>query len=84
MKAADSVERRTSEYLEMLRQLRAGASGAPGPAALKLTTGADPLEQAALPRGAGVGWPPREAPGRRQPKRVRQRRGLRWNPRPNC
>ena len=57
-----NLERRTAEYVEMLRQLRVSAAGGAGPAAVELTAGSDPLEQEAfraaldlLAREAAVG-----------------------------
>ena len=43
----ERLERRTAEYVEMLRQLRVSAAGGAGPAAVELTAGSDPLEQEA-------------------------------------
>ena len=46
--ADDNLERRTAEYVEMLRQIQGSAAGGAGPAAMELTTGGDPHEQAAF------------------------------------
>ena len=44
-----NLERRTAEFVEMLRQLRGAAAGAvPFPAGATLTGGGDPLEQEAF------------------------------------
>ena len=47
MPNADALERRTAEFVEMLRQLR-GAAGGAVPAGATLTAGDDPLEQEAF------------------------------------
>ena len=47
MPNADALERRTAEYVEMLRQLRVAAAGAV-PAGVTLTAGSDPIEQEAF------------------------------------
>ena len=47
MPNAEDLERRTAEFVEMLRQLR-GAAGGAVPAGATLTAGGDPLEQEAF------------------------------------
>lgn len=64
-KTVDNLERRTAEYVEMLRQIQGSAAGGAGPAAMELTTGGDPHEQAAF-LAAWTAWRRKAAPARRR------------------